>query len=141
MIFSSLMRVKLIAHMSRDFYDPDLSDTSQASHSLTKLLPHPIKQQSWYKQIADSISICSRPIDKMSTLEISKMYQSRKFLCDTCNKELGRCDFTLEDHILHLINPLILWSCDDCIQKDLRSGNIFGMTEELTPHKWQMNGI
>ncbi len=75
----------------------------------------------------------------MSIAEILKLYEERKFLCDTCNKELGRCEFTLEDHIAHIINPIIIWSCDDCIVKDMKQGNILGSTEEPKPKNWQLD--
>lgn len=99
----------------------------------------PIKQEAWYLQIKDEIQTSKRPIDKMSIAEILKMYENKKYLCDTCNKELGKNEFTLNDHIAHLINPIIHWSCEDCIIKDMKQGNIIGATKEPKPERWQSN--
>lgn len=97
----------------------------------------PIKQEAWYLQIKDEIQTSKRLIDKMSIAEILKMYQNKKYLCDTCNKELGKNEFTLDDHIAHLINPIIYWNCEDCIITDIKNGKIFATTETTT--KWQSN--
>lgn len=90
----------------------------------------PIKQQQWFKQIRDEIANSKRPIDKMSIAEIRKMYQERKFLCDSCGKQFDKCEYTLEEHIIHLINPSYFWSCEDCFQNDLRNDRIIAMPEE-----------
>jgi hypothetical protein len=90
----------------------------------------PVPQIAWYLQIKDKITESGRTIDHMTTLQISKMYEEGRFLCDTCGKELGKCDYSLHDHILHLINPMILWPCEDCYQRDLRSGRIVGWGKE-----------
>lgn len=101
----------------------------------------PIKQQSWYLQIKDTIQNSKRPIDKMSIAEIRKMYEDNNFVCDTCGKKFEKDNFTLEEHITHLINPIVLWSCEDCIMTDLKQGNIIGSTEESKPEKWQTENI
>ena len=49
----------------------------------------------------------------------------RKFLCDTCGEKIeGKNNCTLKEHILHLINPSYLWSCEACFQDDLRNNRI-----------------
>ncbi|MGH9999013.1 MAG: hypothetical protein ACRD90_04030 [Nitrosopumilaceae archaeon] len=105
--------------------------------SSTNLSFTPIKQEAWYKQIREDIAKGKRPIDRMSIAEIKKLYEEKKFLCDSCGKEIGKCDYTLEEHVLHLINPSYLWTCEDCYQSDLRSDRIIAMTEEPKPEVWQ----
>ena len=73
----------------------------------------------------------------MSVAEIRKMYQDNAFVCDTCGHGFTKNNFTLEEHITHLINPIVLWSCEDCILKDMKQGNIIGASEETTPKRWQ----
>lgn len=92
--------------------------------NIPKLHSHPIPQIAWYLQIKDRIPQSKRPTDKMTTAEIGEMYRTNKFLCDTCNKELGKCNFTLEEHILHLINPMILWTCKNCLFDDMKNGRV-----------------
>ena len=66
------------------------------------------------------------------------MYIERKFLCDACGKPFDKTTFTLEDHILHLINPLYHWSCEDyCIQSDLRNGRVIARIAETESAPWQ----
>lgn len=101
----------------------------------------PIKQQAWYLQIKENISNSKRSIDKMSIAEIRKMYQENNFNCDTCGKKFEKNNFTLEEHITHLINPIVLWSCEDCIVHDLKQGNVLGSTEEPKFEKWQTENI
>lgn len=98
----------------------------------------PIKQESWYLQIKDEVQVSKRITDQMSTSEIRKMYHDKNFLCDTCGKSLGKCDFKLEEHIIHMINPAFWWSCDDCMIKDMKNGDIIG-TDESDHEKWQSN--
>ena len=100
----------------------------------------PIQQEAWHLQIKDEIFTSKRLIDKMSTEEILKMYQNKQFLCDTCGKELGKSEFTLEDHIAHMINPMIIWSCEDCIIKYMKQHNIIGTTEHNLK-QWQIENI
>lgn len=90
----------------------------------------PIKQEAWHIQIKDEIKNSKKTMDKLSLFEIRKMYQEREFLCDNCGKKLEKCDFTLEEHILHVINPLYYWCCEDCFQSDLRSDRIISIGEE-----------
>ena len=92
--------------------------------NIPKLHSHPIPQIAWYLQIKDRIPQSKRPTDKMTTAEIGKIYRNNKFLCDTCSKELGKCNFTLEEHILHLINPMIIWTCEDCLIDDMKKGRV-----------------
>lgn len=73
----------------------------------------------------------------MSIAEILKIYQNKEYLCDTCNKKLEKNKFTLKDHITHLINPTVLWSCEDCIIKDMKSGNIIAEAETKL-ESWQI---
>lgn len=84
----------------------------------------PIKQEAWYLQIKDQIVSSKRSIDKMPIAVILHMYKHKKFLCDTCGKELGRIDFSLDDHIAHLVNPLILWSCEECLVDDMKNHRV-----------------
>ncbi len=92
-------------------------------------LGEPIKQEAWYLQIKDEIPHSKRPIDKMSIADVLHMYRERKFVCDTCGKELGKIDFPLEEHIAHMINPIILWSCEDCIMSDIKNGRVIAATD------------
>jgi transcription initiation factor IIE alpha subunit len=100
---------------------------------IPELFSEPIKQQAWhiqYKTIRKKITTrFQRPIDEMSMANIAEMYKSKTFLCDSCGKELGGCNYTLEDHVLHLIDPRYYWSCGDCIQDDFRNGRVIAMSE------------
>jgi hypothetical protein len=91
----------------------------------------PIRQEAWYLQIRDKILHSKRPTDKMSIAEVLQMYRERKFVCDTCGKELYRAEFSLEDHICHLINPVVLWSCEECILSDIKDGRTIATTENF----------
>jgi hypothetical protein len=95
------------------------------------LLGEPIKQQAWYLQIKDEIHYSKRQMDKMPIAEILQMYRARKFLCDTCGKELDKVDFSIEDHIAHMINPIILWSCEDCIMSDIKNRRVIAATDNF----------
>lgn len=67
--------------------------------SLPKLFSTPIKQEAWYKQVREEIAKEKRPIDRMSTNEIAQMYKDKKFVCDSCGKELSELEknsFSLE---------------------------------------------
>ena len=99
-----------------------------------------VKQESWYKQIKDRIPNSKRPIDQLSISQINQMYKQKKFLCDDCGNELEKSDIPLEDHISHLINPMVLWSCEDCIIKCMKNGSVIGATEE-NPNQWQIDNI
>ena len=104
--------------------------------NIPKLHSDPIQQIAWYLQIKDKIPKSKRPIDKMTTAEIGKIYRNNKFLCDTCSKELGKCNFTLEEHILHLINPMIIWTCEDCLIDDMKNDRIIAsMSRKLEQWK------
>ncbi len=83
-----------------------------------------IPQKSWYMQFHDKFYSSSRSIDNMNLVQIRKMYREGIFLCDTCGKKLDKCNLSTEEHILHLINPMILWSCEDCIISDMKNENI-----------------
>ena len=89
-----------------------------------------IQEGCWHLQLKGKRQSGKRPIDKMSIAEVLQMYEERKFLCDTCGKELGRTEYSLIDHIIHLINPMILWSCDDCIISDIKNGNVIAATSD-----------
>jgi hypothetical protein len=104
--------------------------------SIPKVYSTPIPQIAWYLQIKDKIPRSKRRIDKMTTAEIGEMYRNKKFLCDTCSKELGKCNFTLEEHILHLINPMVLWTCEDCLMEDMRNDRVIAsMSSKLEQWK------
>jgi hypothetical protein len=102
-----------------------------------KLFSEPIKREAWYKQhlsIIQEITKRERPVDKMTIAEIAEMYDERKFLCDTCGEKIeGKNNCTLKEHILHLINPSYLWSCEDCFQDDLRNNRIIATSESEAP--------
>lgn len=104
------------------------------------LFSEPIKQEAWHRQVKEEIGKERRPIDKMSTYEIDKMstyeivqmYKDQKFVCDSCGKELSELqkrNITLEGHIIHIINPLHWWACDDCFRDDLRNNRVIAMTD------------
>lgn len=95
-----------------------------------QLFLEPIKQQAWYLQIKDEIQRSKRPIDKMPIAEILQMYRERKFLCDTCGKAIDM-HTSLEDHIAHMINPIVLWSCEDCIMSDIKNGKVIAATDNF----------
>jgi len=118
-----------------------LTGDTKSSFTFPHLHFQPIKQEAWYLQIKDEISNSKRPIDEMSIAEIRKMYQENIFSCDTCGKKFEKNNFTLDEHITHLINPIVLWSCEDCIMKDLKQGNIVGATEEPEPNQWQSENV
>jgi hypothetical protein len=102
-----------------------------------QLFSIPIKQQAWYLQIKEKIVQSKRPLDRMSIAEISQIYRERRFLCDKCGKELQNPNnIPLEEHVIHLINPLTEWACEDCFQSDLRNGRIIAMSEQK-PEGWQ----
>jgi hypothetical protein len=94
-------------------------------------LGEPIKQEAWYLQIKDVIRYSKRQMDKMPIAEILQMYRARKFLCDTCGKELDKVNFSIEDHIAHMINPVILWSCEDCIMSDIKNRRVIAATDNF----------
>jgi len=94
------------------------------------LTSKPIPQIAWHLQIKEQITRSNRTIDKMSINQIALMYRDNKLLCDTCRKDLGNSDFKLEDHVIHLINPSIVWSCEDCIIDDMKNGRIIAETPE-----------
>ena len=100
-----------------------------------KLIP----QIAWYSQIAEQIKTSKRIIDTLPIKDISDMYDSKKFICDTCGKSLEKCDFSVSDHVTHLINPSIYWSCEDCINSDIRNGGIFAMSELSRSEIWKEN--
>lgn len=91
----------------------------------------PTKQAAWHLQFNDKRQSHKRSIDKMSIAQVLQMYEEHKFLCDTCGTELiGRNELSLIDHIVHLINPMILWSCEGCIMDDLKNGRVIGATPD-----------
>jgi len=85
-------------------------------------------QVAWWKQFDYSKSI--KPMDKMPIAEIVKLYESGFVLCDSCGKKLkiSESKFTLLDHITHLINDKVLWSCEGCYLEDKRTGKIIAET-------------
>ena|SRR5688500_7486321 len=105
--------------------------------TVTELFYRPAKNEPWYLQIRDEIPKSKRPIDQMSIKQIRKMYVENRFLCDSCGKEFKITHFTLKEHVLHLIDPLYYWSCEDCYQRDMREGNIIAMYQESVPKKDQ----
>lgn len=120
------MRAYLLLYPPRQAVTLSADFTALRMENLTV---KPVVQQAWYLQIRDEIVTSKRPIDKMSIHQILVMYEQKKFLCDTCGKELGKTDFSLEAHVAHIINPIILWSCEDCIVDDMKQGRVLGSTE------------
>jgi hypothetical protein len=96
----------------------------------------PIPQVAWHLQIKEKIARSKRTIDQMSINDIAMMYNDGKLICDTCGKKFN---FTLEDHITHLINPSIVWSCEDCIFDDMKNGRIIAETYDKV--SWQRDYI
>lgn len=85
----------------------------------------PVKQEPWYLQIRSNIVKSNRPIDKMTIAELYKMYREEKFLCDDCGNPLKLgWQPTLEEHIIHIINPLTGWACGDCMDQMRKEGRI-----------------
>ena len=102
------------------------------------LFSKPIRQESWYLQIKEKIGKSKRPIDNMSVAQVRQMYIDRQFICDLCGKILQNpSSISLEEHILHLINPSVEWACKDCFQSDLRNGRILAMSEDPQAEQWQ----
>ena len=87
-----------------------------------------IRQECWYKQIQTMMPNSTRLIDKLSISQILNMYHHGNFQCDRCGGMLNRneCDPTLEYHIMHMINPRIIWLCHSCLQDDIHDGRIIG---------------
>jgi hypothetical protein len=108
---------------------------------IPKLHWTPSKQEQWYLQVRDDIIKSKRPIDKMSRKEINEMYTEGKFLCDSCGKKFDKTNYTLKEHVIHLIDPLYYWICEDCFQSDLRNNRIIAMSEEPKPENWQIKNI
>lgn len=77
----------------------------------------------------------------MSIKEINQMYEQKKFLCDDYGKELEKSDILIEDHVSHLINPRIIWSCEDCIIKCIKNGDVIASTKESKPEQWQLDNV
>ncbi len=88
-----------------------------------------IPQKSWRQQIQDKFNLSNRVIDNMNLGQIGTMYREGSFLCDTCGKKLDKCNLSTQEHILHLINPMIIWSCEDCIISDIKNKRIISSTE------------
>lgn len=68
-----------------------------------------------------------RIIDDMTYSEIYQMYEHEDFRCDTCGKSLkdeGDLNISAKDHVVHILNPQIVWSCMDCIEGDFKKGKI-----------------
>jgi hypothetical protein len=108
-------------------------------HDIPKLHLRPAPQIAWHLQIKERVARSKRQIDKMSIAEIAKMYKDGNLLCDTCGKSLGKFDFMLEDHIIHLINPSFVWSCEDCIINDIKNDRIIAETPDKL--SWQRDYI
>ena len=88
-----------------------------------------VPQVAWYKQIKDEISKGHRIIDQYSIKDIDDMYRDKMFICDLCGACIDGSNFSLSDHIIHLINPMVHWSCDNCIGRDLKNGVIIAASE------------
>ena len=96
---------------------------------MTELFRKKILQEAWWKQNDYSKSL--KPTDKMPIAEIVKMYESGFVVCDICGKkiELDGSNYTVLDHILHIINSSILWFCDGCVLECKRKGQFIGECE------------
>ncbi len=102
----------------------------EVDNNIPKIHVKSIPQVAWYLQIKERVARSNRTIDKMSINDIAGMYRNGNLLCDTCGKTLGRFDFTLEQHIIHLINPSFVWSCEDCILDDMKNGRIISQISD-----------
>ena len=93
---------------------------------IPELFSEPIKQQAWHLMFNADIDKrgYKRPIDRMPVAEILKMYEEENFICDGCGARIGKVNCTLKEHIAHLINPIVGWSCDKCMLKLYKSGDI-----------------
>ena len=75
----------------------------------------------------------------MSLSEIREMYSLKKFACDSCGKDLEECNLSLEDHMIHLINPLVLWKCKSCLSRSIKQNKIIQVTDNSNnPYQWQL---
>ncbi len=106
---------------------------------ISRLVSEPIKQQAWRLQTKDDFNNTKRPIDKKSVVQIYEMFKEKKFICDICGKNISISrEINLEEHIIHVINPEVIWTCEDCFQLDLRNGRIIAISKEPEPEKWQI---
>jgi hypothetical protein len=104
-----------------------------------RLYRRAIPNAAWYIQAKEGIERGKRTVDRMSISDIAVMYRDAKFLCDTCGKSLGKFDFDLKDHIIHLVNPSFVWSCEDCIIDDMKNGRIIAETPDRP--SWQQDYV
>jgi hypothetical protein len=95
----------------------------------------PIKQQEWWKQIFPHIKECRRAMDRLSIAEIIELYSKNRILCANCGKELDiPPNWEPIHHIINLINPMTGATCDDCMYKLYKTGNI--LAGEI-PQEWK----
>lgn len=92
------------------------------------LVSKKLPQIAWWKQIKDELPKSKKPMDKMPIREIMELYKSGFILCDSCGKKMKitDCKYDLTEHIIHMINPMALWSCEGCYLQDKRQGRIIG---------------
>lgn len=72
-----------------------------------------------------------RVIDSMTYSEIYEMYENEDYRCDTCGRPLKEerdLQISAKDHIIHLLNPNIIWSCTDCLSNDFEHDRVIMMT-------------
>lgn len=75
-----------------------------------------------------------RIIDSMTYSEIYEMYDKEDYRCDTCGRPLkddGELHISIKDHVIHLLNPSIIWSCIGCINNDFKKRRVI-MTTSTT---------
>ncbi len=94
-----------------------------------ELISEPINQQEWHKQVLTHYNRPNikyvRRTDTMSIKQILDLYREGLIPCDTCEQNMPiKPAIDLAQHIAHAINPMVLWSCDRCIQEDFRKVRI-----------------
>lgn len=101
------------------------------SDSTPQLFMIEIPQLAWHLQQPEALKQSKKPMDKMPLAEIIKLYERGVVLCDSCGKEMeiSECAYTLIEHIVHLINPNTMWSCEGCYLEDKRKGKIIAECE------------
>jgi len=92
-----------------------------------------IKVEGWIKQFLEHYDRPHirfvRRTDRMTINEIFRLYNQNIIPCDSCEKNipLTNSKLTLEQHVIHAINPRCLWTCEECLQEDIKNKRIIGI--------------